>query len=214
MTEYSYRSWLALLVIVAVGACATVDEPEQTGFLSDYSKLERDTDNRWIYSTAKTVDYSKFYIEPVALLFEQKENAEFSPEDLEKLRTYLVVRLTERLTEDDGYEVVSEPGPGVASFRMGITDVDASITALNLTVYTRVTGAGLGGIAAEGEIVDSMSGEQLAAAIRWGSGSRVMGRGAQVLEGEVSKLGDAKLVIDNWAKDIRKRIDAAHGRTK
>jgi len=28
----------------------------------------------------------------------------------------------------------------------------------------------------------------------------------------VSKLGDAKLVIDNWAKDIRKRIDAAHAR--
>ena len=214
MTDYSYRLWLASLVITAVGACATVDEPEQTGFLSDYSKLERDTDNRWIYSTAKTVDYSKFYIEPVAILFEPREDPEFSPDQLEELKTYVVVRLTKRLTEDDGYEVVSGPGPGVASFRMGITDVDASIAALNISVYTRVTGAGLGGIAAEGEIVDSMSGEQLAAAIRWGSGSRVMGRGTQIIKGEVSKLGDAKLVIDNWTKDIRKRIDAAHARAK
>ncbi len=212
MTDYAYRSWLAFLMIVAVGACATVDEPEQTGFLSDYSKLERDTDNRWIYSTAKTVDYSKFYIEPVAVLFKQKEDPEFSPDELEELKTYLVVRLTKRLTEDDGYEVMSGPGPGVASFRMAITDVDASIAALNMSVYTRVTGAGLGGIAAEGEIVDSMSGEQLAAAIRWGSGSRVMGRGTQVIKGEVSKLADAKGVIDNWAKDIRKRIDKAHDR--
>jgi hypothetical protein len=158
------------------------------------------------------LEYSKFYIEPVALLFEPKEDPEFTPDELEQLKTYLLVRLTERLTEDDGYEVVSGPGPGVATFRLGITDVDASIAALNLSVYTRVTGVGLGGIAAEGEIVDSMTGEQLAAAIRWGSGSRVMGRGTQVLKGEVSKLGDAKGVIDRWAKDLRQRIDAAHGR--
>ena len=124
----------------------------------------------------------------------------------------MIVRLTERLTENDGYEVVTERGPGVATFRVGITEVDASIAALNILIYTKITGAGLGGIAAEGEIVDSMTGEQLAAAIRWGSGSRVMGRGTQIIKGEVSKLGDAKLVIDNWAKDIRKRIDAAHAR--
>ena len=212
MTDYFYRFWLAFLIIVAVGACATVDEPEQTGFLSDYSKLERDTDNRWLYSASKTSEYSKFYIEPVAILFEPKEDPEFSPDELEQLKTHLIVRLTKRLTEDEGYEVVSGPGPGVASFRLGITEVDSSIAALNMSVYTRVTGAGLGGIAAEGEIVDSMTGEQLAAAIRWGSGSRVVGRTTQVLEGEISKLGDAKIVIDRWARDIRQRIDEAHGR--
>ena len=212
MTDYSYRLWLAFLIIVALGACATVDEPKQTGFLSDYSKLERDTDGQWRYSGPKTGEYSMFYIEPVAILFEQKDDPEFSPDELEQLKTYLVVRMSQRLSEDDGYEVVFGPGPGVASFRMGITDVDGSIAALNLSIYTRVTGAGLGGIAAEGELVDSVTGEQLAAAIRWGSGSRVMGRGSQVLEGEVSKLADAKGVIDRWAKDMRKRIDAAHGR--
>ena len=212
MTDYSYRLWLAFLIIVALGACATVDEPKQTGFLSDYSKLERDTDGQWRYSGPKTGEYSMFYIEPVAILFEQKDDPEFSPDELEQLKTYLALRMSQRLSEDDGYEVVFGPGPGVASFRMGITDVDGSIAALNLSIYTRVTGAGLGGIAAEGELVDSVTGEQLAAAIRWGSGSRVMGRGTQVLEGEVSKLADAKGVIDRWAKDMRKRIDAAHGR--
>ncbi len=82
MTDYSYRLWLAFLIIVAVGACATVDEPEQTGFLSDYSKLERDTDNQWRYSGPKTGEFSKFYIEPVAILFEHKEDPEFSPDEL------------------------------------------------------------------------------------------------------------------------------------
>ncbi len=205
MNDYSKRKWFVFLLIATIAACATIDEPEQTGFLSDYSKLERDTDGRWLYSADNTGEYTKFYIEPVAMLFEQKENPTFSPDELEQLKTYMIVRLTERLTEDDGYEVVSEPGPGVAKFRIGITDVDASIAALNISIYTKITGVGLGGIAAEGEIVDSVTGEQLAAAIRWGGGSRVFKAG-------LTKLGDAKIVIDKWARDIRERIDAAHDR--
>jgi hypothetical protein len=216
MTDYSFRLWSAFLVITAVSACATVDEQEQTGFLSDYSKLERDTDNQWRYTAPKISEYSKFYIEPVAVLFEPKEEPEFSPDELEQLKTYIVVRLSQALTKGDGYEVVFGPGPGVATIRLGITDVDGSIAALNFSIYTRVTGAGLGGIAAEGELVDSMTGEQLAAAIYWGSGSRVFGRGGQIImKGEgLTKLGDAKGVIDHWAKGTRERIDAAHAGAK
>jgi hypothetical protein len=204
MNSYSYRLWFMFLAIVTVGACVAIPEPEQTtGFLSDYSKLERDTDGRWLYSADNTGEYTKFYIEPVSILFEPREEPAFSPDEIEQLKTYLLVRLTERLTENDGYEVVSEPGPGVAIFRIGITDVDASIAALNISIYTKVTGAGLGGVAAEGEIVDSVTGEQLAAAIRWGGGSRVLRAG-------LTKLGDAKIVMDRWARDIRERIDEAH----
>ncbi len=87
MTDYSFRLWLAFLVITAVGACATVDEPERTGFLGDYSKLERETDNQWRYVGPKIGEYSKFYIEPVALLFEPKEDPEFSPDELEQMKT-------------------------------------------------------------------------------------------------------------------------------
>ena len=53
----------------------------------------------------------------------------------------------------------------------------------------------------EGEMVDSLTGEQLDAWIRWGSGSRVARAG-------FTRLGDAKLQIDRWTKDMRKRIDA------
>lgn len=201
MNRTNCRLWLPLLVVV--GACATIDEPEQTGFLSDYSKLERDTDNQWLYAQAKTAAYSKFHIEPVSVLMDPANEEKFSPEEIEELKEFFVTKMTEALTQDDGYEVVSEPGPGVATFRLAITEIDASIAALNITIYTKATGAGLGGIAAEGEIVDSVTREQLAAAIRWGTGSRVLRAG-------LSKLGDAKLVIDGWAKDIRKRIDQAH----
>ena len=195
--------YLLIASFSVVSACATIDEPEKTGFLSDYSKLERSADGRWLYADANTASYSKFHIEPVAILVDPEGEAKFTPEEIEELKQHFVKKMTEALTEDDGYEVVSAPGPGVASFRLAITEIDASIAALNITIYTKATGAGLGGIAAEGEIVDSVTREQLAAAIWWGSGSRVLRAG-------LSKLGDAKLVIDAWAKDIRKRIDAAH----
>jgi hypothetical protein len=203
MANSSYRQWLVLLSVFVIGACATIDEPEQTGFLSDYSKLVRDEDGQWLYTESRTAQYSRFLIEPISVLIEPKGEAKFTPAEIEELKAHFVSKMTLALTKNDGYEVVSEPGPGVASFRLAITEIDASIAALNLSIYTKATGAGLGGIAAEGEIVDSMTGEQLAAAIRWGTGSRVLKAG-------LSKLGDAKIVIDRWAADIRKRVDQAH----
>lgn len=195
--------YLLLAVFGVVSACATIDEPEQTGFLSDYSKLERTDEGQWRYASGKVSNYSKFYIEPVSDLMNPSNRDKFTAEDIEELKEHFVTKVSEALTKDDGYEVVSEPGPGVASFRLAITEVDASIAALNITIYTKATGAGLGGIAAEGELVDSVSGEQIAAAVRWGAGSRVLRAG-------LSKLGDAKLVIDRWAEESRKRVDQAH----
>lgn len=206
MTNYSYRHWLVLLSIIVIGACATIDEAERTGFLSDYTKLVRDDDGQWLFADSRTAEYSKFRFEPVAVLIDAKSEAKFTPEQIEDLKAHFVSKMTAALTKDNGYEVVSEPGPGVATFRLAITEIEASIAALNITIYTKATGAGLGGICAEGEIVDSVTGEQLAAAIRWGTGSRVLRAG-------LSKLGDAKLVIDRWAADIRERLDQAHGRT-
>jgi len=82
--------------------------------------------------------------------------------------------------------------------------VDDTIGALNISIYTKITGAGLGGAAMEGEMVDSMTGEQIAAASRWGSGSRILRAG-------FTHTGDAKILMDRWAKDLRKSIDEAHG---
>jgi hypothetical protein len=203
MANFSYRTWLALLSIFLVGACATIDEPEQTGFLSDYSKLERTDEGQWRYLSGRIADYSKFYIAPISDLMSPSNREHFSAENIEELKEHFVIKITAALTKDDGYEVVSGPGPGVATLRLAITEIDASIAALNITIYTKATGAGLGGIAAEGEVVDSVSGEQILAAIRWGAGSRVLRAG-------LSKLGDAKLVIDQWAQESRKRLDQAH----
>jgi hypothetical protein len=78
---------------------------------------------------------------------------------------------------------------------------------MNVTIYTKITGIGLGGIAGEGELVDSITGEQLAASIRWGSGSRILRAGFR-------HTGDAEILICRWSKQLREELDAAHGREK
>ncbi len=195
----------AIVSVMAAG-CATVQDPGQTEFLSDYSKLEEIEENHLVYDSGNLGNYSKFIIEPVAMLYRQpEEKRKFADEELEDLQAHFATKVREALIEDDGYQVVEVAGPGTARLRIGITDVDDTIGALNVTIYTKITGAGLGGAAMEGEVVDSVTGEQIGAVIRWGSGSRLLRAG-------FTHTGDAKILMNRWAKDLRERVDKAHGR--
>ncbi len=195
----------AIVSAMAAG-CATVQDPGQAEFLSDYSKLEEIEENHLVYDSGNLGNYSKFIIEPVAMLYRQpEEKRKFADEELEDLQAHFATKVREALIEDDGYQVVEVAGPGTARLRIGITDVDDTIGALNVTIYTKITGAGLGGAAMEGEVVDSVTGEQIAAVIRWGSGSRLLRAG-------FTHTGDAKILMNRWAKDLRERVDEAHGR--
>lgn len=202
---------IALLVLLAVlaSACAApVTEQTRTGFISDYSELERVSDNAYRYTSPELKQYSQFMLDDPEILFERavaSEDREFTDKEIGELGAYFRQRLEKALTENNAYEVVEEPGPGVARLRIAITALDATDGALNVSIVTKATGAGLGGAAMEGELVDSVTNEQLAAAVQWGSGSRVLRAG-------FTKLGDAKLQINHWTKNLRERIDAAHGR--
>ena len=194
------------IVSAMIAGCATVQDPGQQGFLSDYTKLEEVGENHLIYHSGNMGNYSKFIIDPVAMLYRHPEDKRvFDDDELEDLQAHFATKVRNALTEDDGYQVVEVPGPGTATLHLGISHVDDTIGVLNLSIYTKITGAGLGGAAMEGEIVDSVTGEQIAATIRWGSGSRVLRAG-------FTHTGDAKIVIDGWAKNLRQNIDQAHGR--
>ena len=207
MTNYKTKILASLSMgLVLASGCAGVEQAEYAGFLSDYSKLEERSAGHLFYSAGKSGNYDKFIIEPVVLLFSPNEvDPNFTNEELLELQQYFRDKVVKEFTSDAGYEVVAIPGPRTARIRMGITDVKRTIGALNVTIYTKVTGAGIGGASAEGEMVDSITGEQLAAAVRWGGGSRLLRAG-------FTEMGDAKLAIDRWAKDLRALMDTAHGR--
>ena len=199
-------STILTAVLIFAGCAAPVSEPEKTGFLSDYSRLELIENDNLRYVGESVNEYESFIIDPIAILFERDaENPVFSDKELEDLRQHCVDALTKQLTKGDGYAVVNESGPGVARIRIGLTEVDDTIGLLNVSIYTKISGLGLGGASVEGEMVDSVTGEQIAAAIRWGSGSRVLRAG-------YTHTGDAKIQLDSWAKGVRKQLDEQHGR--
>lgn len=65
-------------------------------------------------------------------------------------------------------------------------------------------GAGVGGASMEAEVVDSMTGQQIAAVVQSKEGSRI----------PFSNLGDwtaAKGVMDSWAARFQKTLETMHG---
>ena len=196
-------SGLLAIQFLLCACAASVSETDHSGFFSDYSKLERIDDSALRFVDETAGQYSSFIIEPVVIAFRQLPDEQvFTDEELSELAAYYEDAVIEALSKGDGYPIVNSPGPGVARMRIGITDVKETIGILNISIYTKITGLGLGGASFEGEIVDSVSGKQLAAAVRWGTGSRILKAG-------ITHMGDAKIAIKRWAKDLRAQIDAA-----
>jgi len=188
-------------------ACTTpVSVTDQSVFLSDYSKLEIIDDNMLQFVDESAGGFSSFIIDPVVMIFRQPPDEQvFTDEELSDLAEYYEEAVIEALSKDEGYPIVEDPGPGVVRIRIGITNVEKTIGILNISIYTKITGLGLGGASFEGEIVDSVTGKQLAAVIRWGTGSRILKAG-------ITHMGDAKIAINRWAKDLRVQVDEANGR--
>ncbi len=192
---------------IFLSACATpVTVTDQSAFLSDYSKLQRIDDSMLQFVDEAAGDYSSFIIEPIVIAFRQAPGEQvFTDEELSELSAYFEEAVIDALSKNDGYPIVEDPAPGVARIRIGITDVEETIGVLNISIYTKITGLGLGGASFEGEIVDSVTDKQLAAVIRWGTGSRILKAG-------ITHMGDAKIAINRWAKDLRAQFDEANSR--
>jgi hypothetical protein len=198
-------------MIVAIGLMAvqcgcTAQRAETTGFLSDYSKLEAQSDvsSRYRAPDNRLAGYSKFIIDPVVIHFHTGSKAEekLKEEDLRDLKNYMHDALAKAI--EDRYEIVYRPGPRVARLRSALTDLKKSGIVQNVLPIGKAIGSGLGGASLEAELLDSQTGEQIGAIVESQLGKRLS------LDG-YSTWGDAKAVMDSWAKRFRKRLDEAHG---
>lgn len=199
----SFQTFATLAVSLLLSACAApIAEQRQAGFLSDYSKLIPAERSAYHRTDARITSYMQIIIEDPVFLIDEPGDASaamFEQDELAKLSEYVRERLGKALTRDGRFEIVDDEGPGVARLRVAFTALDASRGILNASLYTRVTGAGLGGAALESEVVDSLTGEQLSATVQWGNDGRFFRAG-------FTKLGGAKLQVNRWAKGLVRRI--------
>ncbi len=202
-----------VLMVVAVGlmlvqcGCES-GGPVRTGFLTDYSRLraESDTSLRYINEQALGA-YSGFIVDEVKVHFftgasaiEAKSEGKITEQELKDLTNYFHSAIVKAIS-DSGRKVVHRAGPGVARIRVALTDIKETGT-LNVLPQASLLGAGIGGVAMEAEVVDSVTGKQVGAVVESRTGSRV----------PFSNLGDwgtAKGVMDDWAKRLQKHLEEA-----
>ena len=192
MNRKFVQFFIALLAAFILNGCAasSVQNVEESGFLSDYSQLSAGGEDRAVF----------LYVNPKTN-FKQYDKIIFD-------RFSVVIKRMEK--------VVDQPCPGVLRARFAITDVKPSKPVANtlstvLPVGWVVSGAtkvvsdenvGTGQAAAEMELLDSMSGERLAAAVDRRQG------GKKAFSG---KWSDAQGAFDYWAKTFRQRLDQKPG---
>jgi hypothetical protein len=198
---------IIIAVLLSLGLTAAISctkRVRSSGFLTDYSSLElvdgcmRYIDEEWLGT------FSKFIIEPVKVRAYHKQAHGQSMPDKEAMET-LINHLHNAMVREigDRYMIVSQPGPGVARLRVAITDIESSMPVLNLLSRTGLTAIGAGSVTMEAELLDTQSGEQIAAIIEKSTGTRAS-------LSSLTDWGDAKEAMDSWARKFRECLDDAH----
>jgi len=216
-----------LLVLWAMLAgCSRKPEPttlkrmpagaEFAGFLSDYGKLKPNAnfENTLSYvqeDDAKNIhNFIAVIVEPVEIYIATNADASKMPD---RGRTALTAYFQNAITRavGDAFPVVPEPGPLVLRLRTALIGVDVggeSAPGPNAPPDTLNRLVDIGKVGVEMEMVDSITGEQIAAAVdrqNLGSGAVV----GSVNFSRDEKFAAAKEALDGWAARLRDFLDSA-----
>lgn len=195
-----------------LAGCSGAPKITSSGFLPDYAMLQPDPDDgvqRWLAPAEKLTRYKQFIIDPVVVHFSPNaKGTAIDPTELKELSDYFHTQVVKALSETKRYQVVTAPGPGVARVRIANTDISKTVPVANIHPAMKLSGIGLGGAAMEAEMVDSASGERLAAVVDSQSGGRL-----GIVAG-LQTYGHARQVMDGWAERFVKRLDTIHGDAK
>jgi hypothetical protein len=185
-----------VLVAFVILGCAKKPPMNQTGFLEDYSRLESVNSSTMRYISPALNSYTAFIVDPVEFTVPPKKLTE---KDRAEVARYFRAKLIEVLKSQQ-FDIVEDVDVNVARIQIAMTDVANSTWWIKLHPVSRVSGAGTGGAACEGEVIDSITGEQLAAWIKTSTGN-------QLNFLAFSTVSDVKGAINKWVSDAAKRLD-------
>lgn len=201
----------AFLAVLLTTGCSTTGGRVESGFLGDSSvysalKLHPDYSDIKVYRTSSKplANYDRFILPPVKIyLSEQGLNRNVTKEELAELGQFFWNKVYDALS--DRYPITHVPGRNVAILRLAITDADPNLALMNIHPGTLIMGGGLGGASVEAELIDSVSGKRVSAALASSKGKRY-----EYASG-LTKWGHTEGVLKDWAELIRKRVDEDPG---
>lgn len=193
--------YASLCLVLLLVACKS-GPPSQSGFLKDYSKLEKagKRAHAWVWEKPG-VDmriYDRLTFDPVEVkLLAGSEAGKLGEETLKKVADAFRRIMTE--TVDPYYSVVNKRGPYILRVRLAVTDVAPAQTVGKAGPDVR-----MGQATMEGEFLDSVSGEQLAAFTEKISGSAA-GKGKAP-----SEWRHVEGAFQEWANALLDYMDRKH----
>lgn len=216
----------AAAVLLVASACSRPTEKtavktvavgqEFAGFLSSYANLKPDPnfENTKSYVTSDPAKNIHQYIAVIVDPPEVYVSTDADPKTISErgvaaLKEYFQNAMTNALA--DAFPIVQSSGPLVLRLRSAIVGVDvgnpAGLDSKDANVLQRPLNIGKVGV--EIELVDSETGEQIAAAVD----RQNLGQGAEVGSVNFSreeKFRAATEAFDGWAERLREFLDSAH----
>ena len=190
-----------------------------SGFLTDYSNLEPHPtiEGAQTYASPDKLrglnSYVAMIVDPVEIYVVSDADPSSIPEEgLSALRGYFQYAITSAVA--DAFPIVDEPSPLALRLRSALVGVDVSEGAIegelsDETAEPLAQSIIIGDVTVEFELVDSVSGEVIAAAVD----SATLGSGAQISATHFSRMERfeaAKSAFDEWAGRLRDFLDEVH----
>lgn len=234
MRGRAIRIWAWLLVtamVLAPVAClAAKVKPARTsgpaaysGFLADYNVLQADPEEpgflRYVVPGFNPAQYRKFIVEaPQIIINTGGEYQALDPARLSEITTYYEQAMASALGAH--YQVVTEPGPGVARIRaavVGAVEVNERLKPRNLMPVSALFKVARAATGTNAQVLQmSMESEALDSQTNALLGETVDSResGATVLKGNAASSEQLHQLIDFWVKRFVARLDKANGFTQ
>ena len=209
------RCFYLMALAVLPGAGCAAYQPTRSGYLSDYSQLQKDPfhlnyglglerNQSHDAAPAEAAQVDSYYIEPVQWLVSESSRGAGNVERREMLTSALHEQLREQLCMLK--PVVDQPGPNTARVRAAITEVKLSRPLLNVALLaTIVTPVIIGPIFNGGGFVEAEvigpDGRQISAI------SCASGGGMLDVTGYYLKGGHARKAMRRAAKELRETLE-------
>jgi hypothetical protein len=213
---------LAACLLVGLTACKTtrqVSEDQQSGFLGDYSMLQKGEKGQanYIYvdKNANWAKYTKVWIKPLELWKADDPESpigKMSDESKQILTDSFYVSFYEALSNN--FQVIDQGGPDVLVLHAALTDGRKSKPVVNFvsSVYLPLkvissgkrlitgTDIGVGKVCIEAEALDGQTNQRVAAAMDARAGTKALRTKFN------TTWGDVKLAFDWWAQRFDRRL--------
>lgn len=191
---------------------------EFSGFLKDYAALKANPDLDSSAVTYVSADaqknlrsYLAIVVDPIEIYIATNADASKVPESSRTaVANYFQYALTKAVS--DAYPVVDQPGPLVLRLRAALIGVDVGGAVAAGDVPTDIKpmaqALNIGKVGVEMELVDSVTGERVAAMVD----KATLGAGAEVGAEQfsrVEKFAAAREAFDEWASRVRQFLDSS-----